>query len=152
VSPLLHPPEASKVGLEGEVAVGVRVDEEGRVVEAVALGGDAPLTEAAVEAVRQWRYEPFVLDGSRRAFTSTVRVTFTLQRPTMWTGELIDGLSSRYEAVRECAAIRLGRKFSQKRASSESRKAARELKALLHREESPRVRRAAELALASVNE
>jgi TonB family protein len=145
-----HPEEARKVGLQGAVVVEVTVDAEGRVADASAVNGDAPLTDAAVKAVKRWRYEPLVLDGHRKAFVRTVRVNFLLERPTLLLTDLIQSLSSRYEAVRECAATRLGRLFNHRDPSREVRWTAQELKALLDREQSPRVREAAQNALAGL--
>jgi protein TonB len=38
------------------------------------------LTGAAIEAVRQWRYRPYLLNGEPVAVETTVNVVFTLGR------------------------------------------------------------------------
>jgi TonB family protein len=144
-----HPEEAKRAGLQGLVAVECTVDEDGRVVDAVALQGDPPLSDAVLKAVKKWRYEPLEAEGRKRSFIKTVRVNFVSQE-TMTLDGLIKSLSSHYEAVRESAAIHLGRLFTGRSPSSHSRWTAKELKALLEREESPRVRKAAQDALAGM--
>jgi protein TonB len=42
------------------------------------ISGHPLLEEAAVEAVRQWRYQPLLLSGEPTAFIVTVSVSFTL--------------------------------------------------------------------------
>jgi len=56
--PPRFPARARRRGLEGEVTVRLVIDEEGRVVEAelVRVMGDASFGDAALEAVRGWRY------------------------------------------------------------------------------------------------
>ena len=43
-----------------------------------ATEGDARLAKAALEAVRQWRYEPILKDGKPVEFKATVTVNFKL--------------------------------------------------------------------------
>ena len=57
------------------------VDERGRVRTVKVLRGHAILDEAAVEAVRQWRYQPLLLNGEPTAFILTVTVAFNLRAP-----------------------------------------------------------------------
>lgn len=148
------PEEAEKAWLQGLVVVEFTVAADGRVVSATALRGDPPLTDAAIKAVKKWRYEPLVRDGRPTSFIETAQVSFPLARkfwlPQIMLPELIDTLSSRHEAVRVAAANQLGAVFTKKAPSSDKRWAERELTALLEREQSPRVREAAERALAAL--
>lgn len=64
--------EAKRLKLSGRVVVKVIVDENGKVVSAVAQNGPAALREAAEEAARQATFAPMTQDGI------TVRVTGTL--------------------------------------------------------------------------
>ena len=43
-----------------------------------ALEGDSRLADAAIDAVRQWRYEPILKDGKPVEFKATVTVRFKL--------------------------------------------------------------------------
>jgi TonB family protein len=67
---------AAMAGLAGPVILECHVDTKGRVTEAKVLRGDEPLAEAALKAVRKWRYEPLELDGVPTEFILTVTVNF----------------------------------------------------------------------------
>jgi protein TonB len=41
-----------------------------------ALSGDPVLAEAAIDAVRQWRYRPTILNGKQVAVMTVLTVTF----------------------------------------------------------------------------
>ena len=54
----VYPPEAKKDHIQGIVHIATRLAKDGSVAEAEAKDGPAILAEAALAAVRQWRYEP----------------------------------------------------------------------------------------------
>jgi protein TonB len=56
----------------------VEISIEGRVQNVSVVSGHALLNEAAIQAVRQWTYKPFVLNGQTIPLTTTVTVPFTL--------------------------------------------------------------------------
>ena len=61
----VYPPRCLRRGIEGTVRVKVLVGEDGRPQE-VTIGkssGDSALDEAAMEAVRAWRFEPARRNG-----------------------------------------------------------------------------------------
>lgn len=75
----LYPEPARMARVQGTVILDVTLDEGGavkdiRVLKPLAEG----LTEAAITAVKQWRYEPSRLDGEPVAVLMTVTVTFRL--------------------------------------------------------------------------
>ena len=74
----VYPPEAREKGIEGAVQFEILVDEDGQVGEVQVLSGNALLVSSAYEAVRQWRYEPFLLDGKPVKAKGGVTVAFTL--------------------------------------------------------------------------
>jgi TonB family protein len=70
-------PDAAKVArISGVVILQVTVGVEGNVLEAQVLRGHPLLTQAALEAVRQWRYSPTVLNGEPVPVTATVSLRF----------------------------------------------------------------------------
>jgi protein TonB len=73
-----YPQMARTARVQGDVVVEVEVDEEGDVVSARATSGPALLRQAAVDAVKQWKYSPTFLNGEPISVTSTVIVKFTL--------------------------------------------------------------------------
>jgi TonB family protein len=58
-----YPPEALRQHLSGEVVLDVTLNEDGTVKQVDPIDGDALLTEAAANAVKQWRYKPLVYEG-----------------------------------------------------------------------------------------
>ena len=59
-----YPPEARGAHVSGKVTVQVTISEEGRVIEAIAIGGPELLRDAAVQAAKQWVFKPTKLDGA----------------------------------------------------------------------------------------
>ncbi|MCK4244013.1 MAG: energy transducer TonB, partial [Candidatus Omnitrophica bacterium] len=76
-----YPEIARKAKVEGVVILNVRTDEYGRVVRAKILRGKDPLlNDAAIDAVKQWIYEPFILNGKPRQVVFTATVQFKLKQ------------------------------------------------------------------------
>jgi TonB family protein len=74
-----YPPEARARNVEGEVVLHAVIDVEGKVSQVQVLSGDDLLAPAAVEAVRQWRYKPMLVDGEARVTDTVITVTFSLK-------------------------------------------------------------------------
>ena len=66
--------------LEGVVILEAIVDNEGRVESVKVLRSPGVFEQAAVEAVRQWRYSPVILNGRPERFILTVVVSFHLDK------------------------------------------------------------------------
>jgi protein TonB len=64
---------------QGTVVLKAVVDETGKVEGLRLVEGNAILATAAIQAVKQWRYRPYVRDGKAQAFQTVVIVDF--QRP-----------------------------------------------------------------------
>lgn len=75
----VYPEEAKRKRIQGSVLLEVLVNEQGEVAKSIVLRGDSLLAQAAVDAVRQWRYQPFLLDNKPIAVIGTVLVTFVLR-------------------------------------------------------------------------
>jgi periplasmic protein TonB len=79
---LLYGPEprfptlARQARLNGTVVIEAIIDEHGNVIEARVVSGHPLLVEAALEAVKERRYEPTFLDGEPIAIDLSVQVTF----------------------------------------------------------------------------
>lgn len=78
VSPI-YPDEARKAGIEGVVIVEAKADEQGNVTGTRILRSIPALDQAAVDAVKQWKYEPLLIDGKPRQVVFTVTVRFALK-------------------------------------------------------------------------
>ena len=75
----VYPPEAKAAGAQGTVTVRIVVDEEGKVVEAVAVAGHPLLREAAAGAARLARFSPTRLSGQPVKVTGVVTYNFVLR-------------------------------------------------------------------------
>jgi len=53
-----YPPLARQTHMEGTVLIEAVLDEQGNVVEAKVVSGPPLLIQAAMDAVRRWKYEP----------------------------------------------------------------------------------------------
>jgi protein TonB len=71
-----YPELAIKAGVSGLVILEAQVDARGHVKTVKVLHGHPLLDDAALHAVRQWRYEPLLLDGEPTEFIVTVAVPF----------------------------------------------------------------------------
>ena len=74
-----YPAIAKAARASGAVTVQIVVDESGRVVSANAVSGHPLLQQAAVQAVRQWRFSPTLLSGQPVKVSGVVTVNFALQ-------------------------------------------------------------------------
>ena len=75
----IYPEEARKAGVEGIVILEAKADEQGNVVDARVLRSVPPLDQAALDAVRQWKYKPMIIGGKPRKVVFTVTVRFALK-------------------------------------------------------------------------
>jgi len=74
----VYPELAKNAGVQGVVILEVTVGEDGAVSDARVLRSIPLLDTAALDAVKQWRYEPTLLNGVPRPVIMTVTVNFTL--------------------------------------------------------------------------
>jgi len=75
----VYPEVAVSARIRGVVILEANVDRDGHVVDVKVLRTASRLLDnAAITAVRQWRYRPLVLNGSPEPFVLTVVLTFNL--------------------------------------------------------------------------
>jgi TonB family protein len=75
----IYPEEAKREHVQGLVILTITVDEEGNVTNAVVSKGHPFLNDAAVTAVKQWKYSPTFLNGKPVPVMATVTVKFDLR-------------------------------------------------------------------------
>jgi protein TonB len=73
-----YPPLAVRARVQGVVILEALVDREGRVESVRVLRSIPLLDNAAIAAVRQWRYSPLMLNGQPERFVLTVTLSFSL--------------------------------------------------------------------------
>ena len=76
----IYPKPALLSHTQGRVIIEAVTDIYGRVINTTVISGHPLLKAAALEAVRQWIYEPYIIDGIPKPVIFTVNVIFTLQR------------------------------------------------------------------------
>jgi outer membrane biosynthesis protein TonB len=59
-----YPEEALKKGVQGDVIFKIDVDETGKIVLSVPVDGDPLLVAASVDALRDFRFRPYLLNGT----------------------------------------------------------------------------------------
>lgn len=77
--PPKYPEEARSGQAQGTVVLKEVVDKDGKVEGVRLVEGDATLATAAIKAVKQWRYRPYVRNGKAQPFQTVVIIDF--QRP-----------------------------------------------------------------------
>lgn len=73
-----YPEEARNKNIQGAVVLDVQVLENGRVGGIEIASGEPVLSQAAIRAVKQWRYRPFAIDGRPVQSQTRVTIRFTL--------------------------------------------------------------------------
>jgi TonB family protein len=76
--PPQYPPEAKDAHIQGVVRMNVIVDKEGNVANIQLISGHPLLAPAAIDAVKQWKYKPYLLNETPVEVETQVQVNFTL--------------------------------------------------------------------------
>jgi protein TonB len=71
-----YPQAALAVHTQGAVQIEATINKEGNVINPKVLSGDPVLARAALEAVRQWRYKPYYLDGDPVEIETQITINF----------------------------------------------------------------------------
>jgi TonB family protein len=75
----VYPNIARQAGIEGIVSMRVLINKDGAVEKVDVLSGEQALRQAAITAVRQWRYQPFLLEGNAAPVVTIVNLKFQIQ-------------------------------------------------------------------------
>ena len=75
-----YPPEAGQARIEGTVVLLAVIRKDGTVEDVRVESGLPMLAQAAIEAVKQWRYRPYLLNGEPVEINSQITINFTLSR------------------------------------------------------------------------
>jgi protein TonB len=73
-----YPAEAGRARVEGAVVLLATIGTDGCVKEVRVESGLPILAQAAIDAVKQWRYKPYMIDGEPVEVDSRITVNFTL--------------------------------------------------------------------------
>jgi TonB family protein len=75
----IYPDSAKQNKIEGVVVLSAIIDECGYVAEVNPISGPAELTPAAITAVKQWEYRPYISSGKPVAVETQLRINFKLE-------------------------------------------------------------------------
>ncbi len=73
-----YPPLARQTRIQGQVILRAMISRNGTIENLQVVSGHPMLISAAVDAVRQWRYRPYVLNGEPVEVETQVTVNFVL--------------------------------------------------------------------------
>jgi TonB family protein len=74
----LYPPQAKEARIQGAVRFNAVIDRDGAIASLTLISGHPLFVPTATEAVRQWRYQPTLLNGQPVVVATQIDVNFTL--------------------------------------------------------------------------
>jgi TonB family protein len=79
-TPPVYPIDAKKAGVQGAVVISAIIGRDGIIRDLQVVSGPDLLQQAAVDAVKQWRYRPYLLNDEPVEVRTTINIIFTLGR------------------------------------------------------------------------
>jgi protein TonB len=73
-----YPPLARAARVQGDVVLSAVIDTNGQITNLQLVSGHPMLVPAAIAAVKQWRYKPYLLNGQPVEVETTITVIFSL--------------------------------------------------------------------------
>jgi protein TonB len=74
----IYPPMAKMARVQGTVVLAAVISKQGTIENLKVISGHPMLIQAAVDAVQQWRYKPYLLSGEPVEVDTQISVVFTL--------------------------------------------------------------------------
>src|SRR5262252_4925996 len=73
-----YPPLARQARIQGNVVLTAEISKDGTIENLHLISGHPMLAPAAIDAVKQWKYKPYILNGEPVEVETTINVNFTL--------------------------------------------------------------------------
>jgi protein TonB len=73
----VYPPIAKAAHVQGAVILHAIISKQGTIENLQVVSGPPMLTGSAMDAVRRWRYKPYLLNGEPTEVDTTITVNFT---------------------------------------------------------------------------
>jgi protein TonB len=73
-----YPPLAKQARIQGTVVLSALIGKDGSIQNLKVVSGHPMLTNAALEAVKEWKYKPYILNGEPVEVDTTINVNFSL--------------------------------------------------------------------------
>jgi periplasmic protein TonB len=74
----IYPPAARKAGIYGDVVLHATIDTKGKISNIRPVQGAPILVKASIDAVKGWRYKPYLFNGEPVEVETTVTIHFRL--------------------------------------------------------------------------
>jgi len=74
-----YPPAAKKAKIQGTVVLSVVIGDDGNVENIQVVSGPNELQQSSIDAVRQWTYKPYLLNGNPVEVKTTIHVIYSLE-------------------------------------------------------------------------
>lgn len=78
--PPVYPPMALQLHKEGSIELLATISKQGVIANVKVISGDAMLSKPAADAVRQWKYRPYLLNGEPVEIQTQITIKFTAPR------------------------------------------------------------------------
>jgi Gram-negative bacterial TonB protein C-terminal len=92
----VYPDEAMTKGIQGDAIFKIDIDQTGKIVSTVPMDGDPLLIAASVEAMRDFRFHPYLLNGTPVNVETVLGFHFAAQKSA-------DGVSGRVDCLEPSA-------------------------------------------------
>src|SRR2546421_312047 len=76
----VYPPLAKQARIQGVVVLEAEISKEGTIDNLKVITGHPLLIQAAIDAVKQWKYKPTLLNGEAVAVVTTITVNFAFSQ------------------------------------------------------------------------
>jgi protein TonB len=73
-----YPPLARQARIQGSVLLQAEISKDGTIENLHLISGHPMLAPSAIEAVKQWKYKPYILNGEPVEVETQITVNFTL--------------------------------------------------------------------------
>jgi len=74
----VYPPEAKKARVQGKVVLATVIGKDGTIENLTVISGPKKLRQSALDAVKQWTYKPYLLNGEPVEVETKINVIYTL--------------------------------------------------------------------------
>jgi len=74
----IYPPEAKLKKIQGDMVLRATIDTKGNIIDLQPVQGASILVKASMDAVKNWKYRPYLLNGEPVEVETTIKVQFRM--------------------------------------------------------------------------
>jgi TonB family protein len=112
----VYPPLARDLRLQGKVELQAVISKTGMVESVNVVSGHPLLVQAAIDAVKQWQYKPFLVDGQPVTASTEIEVPFSLGIPDATYQSEQKGSEVFFKRQDECRELLKAQKYTEAQA------------------------------------